>query len=166
MDLVTISENVLRDCLGAKAGEEVLIVTDDTRVSIAQALYEGAKNLGCEAMMTVMKERKLNGEEPPKAVAEAMEAADIVICPTAKSLTHTNARIQAVAAGTRVATMPGITEEMFSQGAMTADYSAVAELTATITEMLTECQTARIEKDGWVLTRNREGSKGVPSPGV
>ena len=39
MDLVTISENVLRDCLGAKAGEEVLIVTDDTKVSIAQALY-------------------------------------------------------------------------------------------------------------------------------
>ena len=166
MDLVTISENVLRDCLGAKAGEEVLIVTDDTRVSIAQALYEGAKNLGCEAMMTVMKERKLNGEEPPKAVAEAMKAADIVICPTAKSLTHTNARIQAVAAGTRVATMPGITEEMFSQGAMTADYSAVAELTAKITEMLTECQTARIEKDGCVLTLNLEGRKGVPSPGV
>ena len=26
--------------------------------------------------------------------------------------------------------MPGITEEMFSQGAMTADYSAVAELTS------------------------------------
>lgn len=166
MDLVTISENVLRDCLGAKAGEEVLIVTDDTRVSIAQALYEGAKNLGCEAMMTVMKERKLNGEEPPKAVAEAMKAADIVICPTAKSLTHTNARIQAVAAGARVATMPGITEEMFSQGAMTADYSAVAELTAKITEMLTECQTARIEKDGCVLTLNLEGRKGVPSPGV
>ena len=148
MDLVTISENILRDCLGAKAGEEVYIVTDDTRVPIAQALYEGAKNLGCEAMMTVMKERELNGQEPPKAVAAAMKAADIVICPTAKSLTHTNARIQAVAEGTRVATMPGITEEMFSQGAMTADYSAVAVLTAKITDLLTECRTARIEKDG------------------
>ena len=46
-------------------------MTDDTRVPIAQALYEGAKNLGCEAMMTVMKERELNGQEPPKAVAAA-----------------------------------------------------------------------------------------------
>ena len=166
MDLVTISENILRDCLGAKAGEEVYIVTDDTRVPIAQALYEGAKNLGCEAMMTVMKERELNGQEPPKAVAAAMKAADIVICPTAKSLTHTNARIQAVAEGTRVATMPGITEEMFSQGAMTADYSAVAALTAKITDLLTECRTARIEKDGCVLTLKLDGRKGVPSPGV
>ena len=166
MDLVTISENILRDCLDAKAGEEVYIVTDDTRVSIAQALYEGAKNLGCEAMMTVMKERELNGEEPPKAIAAAMKAADIVICPTAKSLTHTNAKIQAVAEGTRVATMPGITEEMFSKGAMTADYAEVEKLTAKITELLTECKTARIEKDGCVLTLNLDGRKGVPSPGV
>ena len=95
-----------------------------------------------------------------------MKAADIVICPTAKSLTHTNARIQAVAEGTRVATMPGITEEMFSQGAMTADYSAVAALTAKITDLLTECRTARIEKDGCVLTLKLDGRKGVPSPGV
>ena len=166
MDLVTISENVLRDCLGAKAGEEVFIVTDDTKVSIAQALYEGAKNLGCEAMLTVMKERELNGEEPPKAIAEAMKAADIVICPTAKSLTHTAARIQAAAAGTRVATMPGITREMFGKGAMTADYQEVEKLTARITDMLTQADKARIEKDGKVLEISLKGRDGVPSPGV
>ena len=166
MDLIEIAQNILRDCLDAKQGEEVLIVTDDSRVDIAQALYEGAGNLGCEAMMMVMKERELNGQEPPKAVAEAMKAADIVICPTAKSLTLTNARIRAAEAGTRVATMPGITEKMFSQGAMTADYGAVERLTARITGMLTACRTARIEKDGCVLTLNLEGRKGVPSPGV
>ena len=88
MDLIEIAQNILRDCMDAKQGEEVLIVTDDSRVNIAQALYKGAVNLGCEAMMMVMKERELNGEEPPKAVAEAMKAADIVICPTAKSLTQ------------------------------------------------------------------------------
>ena len=152
MDLIDIAQNILRDCMGAQQGEEVLIVTDDSRVNIAQALYKGAVNLGCEAMMMVMKERELNGEEPPKAVAEAMKAADIVICPTAKSLTHTNARIRAAETGTRVATMPGITEKMFSQGAMTADYAAVEQLTARIT--------------GCVLTLNLDGRKGVPSPGV
>lgn len=166
MDLIDIAQNILRDCMGAKQGEEVLIVTDDSRVNIAQALYKGAVNLGCEAMMMVMKERELNGEEPPKAVAEAMKAADIVICPTAKSLTHTNARIRAAETGTRVATMPGITEKMFSQGAMTADYAAVEQLTARITGMLTASKTARIEKDGCVLTLNLDGRKGVPSPGV
>ena len=165
-ELVKIAEGVLISCLDAKAGESVLVVTDDSRREIGEALYEASKNLGCEGMMLVMKERELSGEEPPKAVAEAMKGADIVIAPTAKSLTHTNARIQAAAAGTRIATMPGITKEMFSKGAMTADYTKVEKLTDKITAMLTRADTARIEKDGKVLTISLKGRDGVPSPGV
>ena len=165
-ELVKIAEGVLISCLDAKAGEAVLVVTDDSRSEIGEALYEASKNLGCEAMMLVRKERELSGEEPPKAVAEAMKGADIVIAPTAKSLTHTNARIQAAAAGTRIATMPGITKEMFSKGAMTADYTKVEKLTDKITAMLTRADTARIEKDGKVLTISLKGRDGVPSPGV
>ena len=90
----------------------------------------------------------------------------VVIVPTAQSLTHTNARIEAAKAGTRVATMPGITKEMFSRGAMTADYNEVEKLTAKVTEMLTRASRARIEKDGYVLNINISGRNGVPSPGV
>lgn len=166
MNLVEISRNILTDCLNVKPEEEVLIITDDTRVNIAQALYEGARSLGCEAMMIVMQERTLNGEEPPQVIAEAMKAADVVICPTAKSLTHTNARINAAKTGTRIATMPGITEEMFGRGAMIADYAEVARLTDKITQLLSRCRLARIEKDDCVLTLNLEGRQGVSSPGV
>lgn len=165
-NLVKIAEGVLTSCLAVKPGEEVLIITDDSRKEIGEAIYEAAGNLGCEKLLMVMTERELSGEEPPKAVAEAMKAADVVIAPTAKSLTHTNARIEAAKAGTRVATMPGITKEMFSQGAMTADYTEVEKLTATVTEMLTKASTARIEKDGKVLTIQINGRDGVPSPGV
>ena len=164
--LVKTAEGVLSSCLAVKKGEEVLIVTDDTRKEIGEALYEAAGNLGCERLLMVMNERELSGQEPPKAVAAAMKRADVVIAPTAQSLTHTNARIEAAKAGTRVATMPGITEEMFSQGAMTADYSKVEELTAVVTEMLSKASVARIEKDGHVLTINIRGRDGVPSPGV
>lgn len=164
--LVKTAEGVLSSCLAVKKGEEVLIVTDDTRKEIGEALYEAAGNLGCERLLMVMNVRELSGQEPPKAVAAAMKSADVVIAPTAQSLTHTNARIKAARAGTRVATMPGITEEMFSQGAMTADYSKVEELTAVVTEMLSKASVARIEKDGHVLTINIRGRDGVPSPGV
>ncbi|MFU0832449.1 MAG: 2,5-dihydroxypyridine 5,6-dioxygenase [Oscillospiraceae bacterium] len=166
MDLVVTSKRILTDCLGVQPKEEVLIVTDDTRVNIAKALYEGACSLGCEAVMTVMQARELNGEEPPKMIAEAMKAADVVICPTEKSLTHTNARINAAKEGTRIATMPGITEEMFGQGAMTADYAKVEELTNQVTQLLTQSRMARIEKEGCVLTLDLTGRQGVPSPGV
>ena len=165
-NLVKIAEGVLTSCLAVKPGEEVLIITDDSRKEIGEAIYEAAGNLGCEKLLMVMAELELNGEEPPKAVAEAMKAADVVIAPTAKSLTHTNARIEAAKAGTRVATMPGITKEMFSRGAMTADYNEVEKLTATVTEMLTKASTARIEKDDKVLTIRLDGRDGVPSPGV
>lgn len=164
--LVKTAEGVLSSCLAVKKGEEVLIVTDNTRKEIGEALYEAAGNLGCERLLMVMNERELSGQEPPKTVAAAMKSADVVIAPTAQSLTHTNARIEAARAGTRVATMPGITEEMFSQGAMTADYSKVEELTAVVTEMLSKASVARIEKDGHVLTINIRGRDGVPSPGV
>ena len=49
---------------------------------------------------------------------------------------------------------------------MTADYTAVEKLTDKITAMLTKADTARIEKDGKVLTISLKGRDGVPSPGV
>ena len=152
-NLVKIAEDVLTSCLAVKTGEEVLIITDDSRKEIGEAIYEAAGNLGCEKLLMVMKEREVSGQEPPKAIAAAMKAADVVIVPTAQSLTHTNARIEAAKAGTRVATM-------------TADYNEVEKLTAKVTEMLTRASRARIEKDGYVLNINISGRNGVPSPGV
>ena len=45
---------MLVTCLGAKAGEQVLVVTDDTRLSIGQGIYAAAQELGCEAMLMQM----------------------------------------------------------------------------------------------------------------
>lgn len=165
-NLVKIAEEVLTSCLAVKSGEEVLIITDDSRKEIGEAIYEAAGNLGCENLLMVMAERSVSGEEPPKAVADAMKAADVVIAPTAQSLTHTNARMEAAKMGARIATMPGITKEMFTKGAMTADYCKVERLTAAVTEMLTKAKLARIEKEGTILTIRLDGRNGVPSPGI
>lgn len=86
-NLVKIAEDVLTSCLAVKTGEEVLIITDDSRKEIGEAIYEAAGNLGCEKLLMVMKEREVSGQEPPKAIAAAMKAADVVIVPTAQSLT-------------------------------------------------------------------------------
>ena len=166
MDIVSCAKNILTGCMGVKPEENVLIVTDDNKSAIGQAFYEAAKHLGCEAVMMTMKEREYSGQEPPKMVADAMLNADVVLCPTAKSLTHTNAKIAAAKNGARIGTMPNIAEEMLYQGAMTADYSRVEELTGKVTELLTRAKTARIEKDGYVLTIGLEGRNGVPSTGV
>lgn len=157
---------VLKNCMDAKVGENVLIVTDNIKLKIGMALYEASVEIGCETMLMLMEEREVSGAEPPVAVAEAMRNSDIVICPTAKSLTHTNARINAVKNNARVGTMPGITEEMFLQGAITADFVRVEEITNKLTDMLTRAKEARVEKDGYVLKLGLDGRNGVPSPGV
>lgn len=157
---------VLEDCLDVKEKETVLIVTDDNKLAIGESLYDEAKAMKAEAMLMVMKPRKVSGEEPPLAIAEAMKAADVIICPTTSSLTHTNAKINAVKAGARFASMPGITEEMFMEGAITADYNEVERLTLEFTELLTNAKEAKIIKDGYSLTMNLEGRKGIPSTGI
>ena len=94
-----------------------------------------------------------------------MKNADVVVAPTAVFNSH-QCPIEAAKAGTRVATMPGITEEMFSKGAMTADYDQVEKLTEVITEKLTKASEARIEKDGKVLKIFPEGKKRRSKPWV
>ena len=166
MELREIAKRMMVSCLNVRAGEQVLIITDDKKLPIGTALYNAAQDLGAEALLMAMTPRQVSGEEPPAAVAAAMKAADVVIAPMATSITHTRAKIEAAKAGARVATMPNITEDMFSQGAMTADYDQVMDLTLRVTELLTKAATARIEKDGCVLTLDLTGRPGIPSPGV
>lgn len=157
---------VVEDCMAVKENETVLILTDDKKIEIGNQLYEEAKELAKEAVLMVMKPRKVSGEEPPKEVAEAMKKFDVIICPTSTSITHTNAKINAVKNGARLASMPGITKEMFSAGAITADYKLVEELTLKFTEILTKAKSARIIKEGHSLEMSLEGRNGVPSTGV
>lgn len=164
--LIEISQNVLVKCLGLKENEQFLVVADDVKKELGESLYEAGKKLGAEVMLVVMKERKKSGEEPPAAVAAAMVDADVVVCVTEHSLTHTQARKRAAASGTRLATMPGITEDMFLEGAIAADYSKVKELTEQVTEKLSDGDHVRIEKDGYSLSFSIMGRDGIPSTGM
>ena len=163
---IEISKNVLIDCLGLQAGESLVVVADDSRQHLAESLYEAGKRLGAESMLMVMQEHSKSGEEPPASIATAMMNASVAICVTRYSLTHTAARKQAAAAGTRVATMPGITEDMFTHGAITAEYAKVKELTEHVTSLLTKASTVRIEKEGYSLSFSIEEREGVPSTGL
>ncbi|ESU33284.1 leucyl aminopeptidase [Bacillus sp. 17376] len=164
--MIQISQNVLEKCLGLEGKEAFVVVTDDVKKELAESLYEAGKRLGAEAMLMVMSERERSGQEPPAPVASAMMQADVVVCITEHSLTHTQARKKAAAAGARIATMPGITEDMFLEGAISADYSKVKDLTESVTELLTAGKTVRIEKDGYVLSFSIAGRNAIPSTGL
>ena len=164
--LIEISKDILTGCMDLKKEETLLVITDTLKFEIGKALYQAGLELGCESLLMSMEVRSVSGEEPPEAVANAMLGADVIICPTEESLTHTSAKVEAVKKGARVGTMPGITEEMFTQGAITADFKEVEKRTLELTQMLTEANEAVIEKDGLVMRLNLQNRDGVPSTGV
>ena len=157
--------NILRSCMGVRPGEQVLIVSDITKAEIGKEMFRAAIELETKAQLIVMADLDVSGQEPPQTVASAMMQADVVICVTEQSMTHTDAKINAVKNGARVGTMPGITEEMMVKGAVTADYEMVEQYTRILTEKLTAASSARIEKDGRVLRLDLSGRKGVASTG-
>ena len=120
------AETVVKACLNIKPGETFLVLTDTEKETIGRAIFEAGVNAGAESLMLVMKPRSRHGEEPPEPVAEMWARVDAYVAPTKFSLTHTQARKKATAAGARGATMPGITEEMFLE-TMGIDYSRVKE---------------------------------------
>lgn len=165
MSIGTIIEKILKDCLDIKPSESILVVTDTEIENIGKAILQKAIEMGLEAIMIIMKPTGVHGGEPPIAVSEAMKKCDIIVCPTKYSLTHTQARKIACEHGARVVTMPGITEEMFLKGAMTADYRQVASLTNKIADILTKGERARIEKDDTILEMSLKGREAISSNG-
>jgi leucyl aminopeptidase (aminopeptidase T) len=95
-----------------------------------------------------------------------MADSDVVVAATGKSLTHTHARKNACAQGARVATMPGITEDMFFNGPITADYAKVSELTKQVGRIMTEARVAELRSGDAVLKMSVVGRGGIVSDGV
>ena len=157
----------LKASLGIKKSETVLIVTDDDKLKIAEAIERAAKKLSDEVLLFKMAPRSQHAEEPPKVVSEAMKRADVVVIPTAMSLSHTAARKAACKAGARVASMPGITQQMFRRGGLTADYSKVKKISERVAKMLTKAKEVRIKtRQGCDFTARLSGRKGVADTGI
>jgi leucyl aminopeptidase (aminopeptidase T) len=156
----------LRDCMNLQNKESLLILTDDETIRIGQALFATGKGMAREAALMVIPVRKVNGEEPPPEIADLMTKYDVVVCPTQKSLTHTAARRNACKAGARVATMPGISEEVMIR-TLKADYHAIAKRTDKLTEILDQAQEAHITtKKGTDIKIPISGIKAISSTGL
>jgi len=116
---------VIETCMDIRRGENVLIVCDPTTGEIGQALHAATIEKSERVLLIVMPKAKHHGEEPPTPVANLMRQQQVILAPTKYSLTHTKAIRQALRDGARVATMPGITVDMFTHGGMAADFNNV-----------------------------------------
>lgn len=116
---------VIQVCAGVKPGEQVLLVTELSRYSIAQALAAEAYRVGAEPVVCIMEPRGQDSAEPPKEIAAAMASSDVFISVVGKSITHTQAVKNAVAAGSRGLVLTQFTEEMMIRGGIEGDFEAL-----------------------------------------
>ncbi len=167
MDKLTKASIIaLRDCMGLLKEETLLIDTDELKRDIGLALHEAGKGLCRESILVEIQSREINGEEPPAIIAELMQKVDVVVCPTHKSLTHTDARRNAVKMGARVGTMPGIGIDTMVR-CLSADYDRVIKLTNFIAEKLQGVSTIRVVTEkGTDISMPVKGRKIIPSTGV
>ena len=158
--MLTSARSVIRTCLQIRPFEPVLIVTDPESSAIGRALYEAAAEVTDRTLMMMMPTSHKKGSEPPDYVAELMRKQDVVILATKSSLTHTKARINASRTGrTRIISMPGINENMFSFGGMTADYNALQKEISGLTSIFRRKRDVRVTSPGGTDIRFSIGAK-------
>ena len=116
------ASKVINVCAKIQPGEQVLIVTELSRMSIAQALATEVYRVGAEPAICIMEPRKQDSEEPPKEIAAAMKASDAFLSVVGKSITHTHAVKEAIAAGSRGLVLTHFTEEMKMHGGIEGDF--------------------------------------------
>ncbi|MBU1101353.1 MAG: aminopeptidase [Bacteroidetes bacterium] len=156
----------IKDCMGAKKKETILVITDENKKEIGYALYKNARTLGNEALYVELKVGEMHGEEPPQYIADLMQKFDIILVPTTKSMTHTDARRNASANGARVATFPGITNDVMIRG-LSADYKKVAALTIKLQKIFEKTRIIRVTAPGGTdITMDITGRKAFPSKGL
>lgn len=160
------AKRAIGECMGGKPGEVALVVTDDAQLKLGYAFALAGRQLGLETVLLEMAARQRHGDEPPAVVGLALAQVDLALLVTRFSLTHTRARAEATKAGTRIASMPMLTEEIV-RGPLTADYREVKRRSERLAEMLSEASGAvLITPAGTHLELNLSGRKGLADTGV
>jgi leucyl aminopeptidase (aminopeptidase T) len=151
--------------MGIQPGEDVLVVCNPVTEEIGALMRIEAQGEGADATLAVISERDSAAAEPPRPVAAAMAAADVVLAPTIQSLSHTAARKAASDAGVRIGTLPGVTEEMLGR-LMTGDLEEIRRRGWAVTTALNRGSEARITcSHGSDLRIGLEGRMGIVDAG-
>ena len=130
-----IANNIIKKNLRVQPKERVLIITDKLCESFGCAFFDACQALGIDGVMLMMPLTRTDGAEPSLSVAKAMDGADVIIALTKYTLTHGKATKRALEGGSRVLSIPNLTERIFLSRAMEGS-PEMAATTERISELL------------------------------
>jgi leucyl aminopeptidase (aminopeptidase T) len=162
---VIASAQAAVDCLAVGPEDDVLVLCNDPQLMIADALGEAAGVRARHVRVLAFPAGERHGEEPPDDVITAMESATVIFAPTTFSLSHTAARVEATRRGTRMATMPGINDEVFRR-ALDVDYGELKRAGEALAAQLTTADLCRVRaRAGTDLTLDLTERYGISDDG-
>jgi aminopeptidase len=140
---VIASARAAVDCLAVGPEDDVLVLCNDPQLPIADAISEAAAPLARSVRVLAFRAVERHGAEPPSEVVAAMADATVIFAPTTYSLSHTTARVEATRRGTRMATMPGINDDVFRR-ALAVDYGELKRAGEWLAGLLSEANFCRV----------------------
>lgn len=130
MEMLESAGGALRWVLKLKAGESLLVVTDEARLPIGEAFRDAAKGMGALAEIYVLPENERPLSEIPSDLSGLLKDRSVFINTLTSFAEETPFRIKlikaGIAVGARVGHGPGITEGMMIEGPMSVNYPEVA----------------------------------------
>ncbi|SEH13571.1 hypothetical protein SAMN04487967_1457 [Natronorubrum sediminis] len=110
--------------------EEVLILTDTEHDPAVWKLIAAAvRDLGAHPIISMFEAREMDYYDPPSSVGQQMKDVDMVITCTTTAMLHSPAGEAAMESGVPIIAMDGgLTIDMLTNGAATADYNEVERL--------------------------------------
>ena len=160
-DMLTSARSVIRTCMQVRPHENVLVVTDPTTSEVGRALYEAASEVTDRILMMMMPRSHRQGNEPPASVGDLMRRQNVVLLATKNSLTHTRSRLTASREGARIASMPGISQDMMATGGMTADYNALQKEISGLNPLLRRRRDVKVTSEAGTDITFRTGARWV-----
>lgn len=141
--LRTAAFRLLRRNIKLRKREKVVLVTDRRRCPIFAAFRAGLRKLGARYTEVHLDPKRAHSSPIPKA-KQALIHSDVIIAPTTKSISHSpETRLAQKRYGARVASMPGITPELFIK-AMKADSKGIKRMHGRLQRFLQKAKAVHV----------------------
>lgn len=125
--MMEAAQKALTQVLSVKKGDRLLIVTDDSRLRIANAFQSASKRLEAKARVYVLPKGKRPLKAIPKDLLKVISDIDVAVTVFEGRAEETPFRIALIkkimTVANRLGHGPGITEDMMLEGPMNVDYS-------------------------------------------
>ncbi|MGD0625024.1 MAG: hypothetical protein ABSB32_09935 [Thermodesulfobacteriota bacterium] len=136
-------EAILNKVLALKPAESFLVIADPGKAELARELADFSRKITDRVLFKIMSELEQNGQEPGPEIAELMLEYDVQFYWTTKSLSHTQARRNAIARGHRVISSPMLTTDIANR-CIDIDYGVLIELHRKVRPFIANSREIRI----------------------